>query len=178
MTQDGGNPILMNTEEIQDSGDGKISLEEYLNRKGTLVYTNVGTSMMPLLREHRDIMIIRKKGPERCRKYDAVLYRAGEKYILHRVLQVRPDDYVICGDHNFRKETGITDGQILGIMTGIVRNGKQIDCRTNRLYRAYAHLWVDFFPIRARILFVQAAARATGGKILRKLRRKGAGKER
>jgi len=72
----------------------RYSFEELLKKDGFIVYTNVGFSMMPLLRQRRDIIEIRAKGPGRCRKYDVVLYRRGEKYILHRILKVLPDGYV------------------------------------------------------------------------------------
>ena len=39
--------------------DSCSTYEEQLNKYGTIIYTNVGRSMMPLLREHRDIMIRR-----------------------------------------------------------------------------------------------------------------------
>ena len=36
------------------------SIEDYLNERGTLTYSNVGTSMMPLLRQGRDLFTVRK----------------------------------------------------------------------------------------------------------------------
>lgn len=131
------------------------TFEDVLNTKGYLVYTNVGTSMMPLLRQRRDIIEIRKKGPDRCKKYDTVLYKHGSKYILHRIIKVRPHDYVIAGDHNIHKEYGITDDMILGVMTRVIRDGKSI-YPTNWKYRLYVHLWCDFYPVRAVILFCKA----------------------
>ncbi len=71
------------------------SFEEMLDRNGYLAYTNVGTSMMPLLRQGKDVMEIRKKEPERCKKYDAVLYKVNDRYILHRIIKVRENDYVM-----------------------------------------------------------------------------------
>ena len=133
----------------------RVTFEEVLEKNGVLVYTNVGSSMMPLLRQRRDIIEIRKKDPAtRCKRYDAVLYKYGNKYILHRVLKVRPKDYVICGDHNIRREYGITDDHILGVMTRVVRNGKPI-YPTDWRYRLYVHLWCDFFPVRASILYLK-----------------------
>lgn len=41
--------------------DSCSTYEEQLNKYGTIIYTNVGRSMMPLLREHRDIMIIKAR---------------------------------------------------------------------------------------------------------------------
>ena len=149
------------------SNDKTVKYEDVLNRDGKLIYTNVGTSMMPLLREHRDLMIIEKKSEGRCKKYDAVLYkRKSGKYVLHRILKVRKDDYVICGDHCCRKEYGITDEQILGILTGVVRDGKTINV-TDKNYLFYVHLWCDFFYIRIFLLYAKRIAKSILKKIIK-----------
>lgn len=129
----------------------KSTFEEEISRTGKLIYTNVGDSMMPLIREKRDLLIISKvRG--RLKKYDVPLYkRDSGQYVLHRILKVRKDDYIICGDNRWQKEYGITDRHIIGVLTGVVRNGKTISVN-NRMYRLYVHLWCDFFCIRAFIL--------------------------
>lgn len=131
------------------------TFEEQLEKYGTLVYTNVGDSMMPLLRQKRDLMVIERKGKQRCKKYDAVLYRrpAGE-YVLHRILKVRPDDYVICGDNRWCREYGVPDEWILGVLTAVVRDGKEIPV-TDWRYQLYVHLWCDLFYLRAGILWAK-----------------------
>jgi hypothetical protein len=141
------------------------TFEEELARRGYLVYTNVGCSMMPLLRQRRDLVEIVRKEPGRCRKYDAVLYKRGGRYILHRIVRVRKDDYVIVGDHNYVREYGITDDQILGVLAAVVRDGKRIGVDDWR-YRCYVHLWCDFYPIRAGILFLKTIP----GRIARKIK--------
>lgn len=144
-----------------------VSFEDLLKKDGYLVYTNVGMSMMPLLRQRRDIIEIRRKNPStRCKRYDAVLYKRGDKYILHRVLKVRPNDYVICGDHNIWREYGITDAQILGVMTRVIRNGKSI-YPTDWNYKLYVHLWCDFYHVRAAILYAIMVFRAVGHQLKR-----------
>lgn len=132
------------------------SYEEELERTGNLVYTNVGDSMMPLLRQNRDLMIFVKKGAQRCKKYDAVLYKrpATGQYVMHRILKVRENDYVICGDNRWSRERGVTDDQILAIMTGVIRDGKKISV-TDFKYQLYVHLWCDFFWIRGGILWLR-----------------------
>ena len=138
---------------------GPVTFEELLDKKGVFVYTNVGVSMLPLLRQRRDIIEIRKK-QGRCKKYDVVLYKRGGKYILHRVIKVRENDYVIVGDNCIRREFGVTDDMILGVMTRVYRNGKSI-YPTDRKYKLYVHLWCDFFYVRAGILYAgQLAAGA------------------
>ena len=102
------------------------TIEDYLNERGTLTYSNVGTSMMPLLRQGRDLFTVRRKGPERCKVGDVVLYRRPpDKYVLHRIVEVREDSYVILGDNCIYREYGVTDSDILGVMTGYVRDGKE-----------------------------------------------------
>ena len=61
-----------------------MKYEEYLDRYGSLTYANVGVSMLPMLREGKDLFTVVKKGPERCKAGDVVLYRRGSHYILHR----------------------------------------------------------------------------------------------
>jgi hypothetical protein len=139
--------------------NGKTTFEEELENHGNLVYTCVGRSMKPLLRQGRDLVEIVKKQPnKRCGKYDAVLYKRGEKYILHRILEVTPEGYVIAGDHNYTREYDITDRQILGVLTAVVRDGRRIDVN-DKLYRVYVHMWCDFYHVRAVILVFKAFAR-------------------
>lgn len=141
--------------------------EDILARDGKLVYTGKGTSMLPLLRQHRDLVIIEPpRGP--LRKYDIPLYRrdTGE-YVLHRVVQVRRDGYVLCGDNQWRREFGITDRHIIGVLTAFVRDGKEIPV-TGWRCRLYAHLWCDAFWLRAAILW----CRALPGRLRRRKRRR------
>ena len=103
-----------------------FSFAEYLQEYETLTYTNVGTSMLPLLRQGKDLFTVRRKGAERCRVGDVVLYRRPpDRYVLHRIVEVRPEDYVILGDNCITKEYGIRDDDIIGVMTGFVRDGKE-----------------------------------------------------
>lgn len=134
------------------------TFEEQLAAHGQLVYTNVGNSMMPLIRHHRDLLIIRPRPAGRLRKYDIALYRRGDKYILHRVLQVKKDSYTMCGDHQYRREFGVREEQILGMLTGIKRDGADVPLHGFR-YGCYVRLWCWFFPIRAGILCARAHLR-------------------
>lgn len=131
------------------------TFEEELQRHGKLVYPNVGCSMLPMLRQGRDLMIISRRPEGRLHKYDAVLYKRGSRYILHRIVKVREQDYVICGDHNWRREYGITDRQIIGVLTAFVRDGVEIPV-TDAKYLRYVHLWCDFYHIRALILWCKS----------------------
>ena len=127
------------------------TFEEELNRTGRLIYTNVGDSMLPLIRQGRDLLII-EKSHGRLKKYDIPLYRRDSgQYVLHRILKVRDSDYVICGDNRWVKEYGITDRHIIGVMKAVVRKGREVSV-SNWRYRLYVHIWCDFFPIRGFII--------------------------
>lgn len=143
------------------------SFEDVLARDGKLVYTVVGTSMLPMLRQRRDLVIVE---PPRgsLRKYNVALYRRDTgKVVLHRVLKVREDGYVLCGDHQRRREYGITDRHIIGVLTAFVRDGKEIPA-TDVYYRLYVHLWCDLFWLRVAILWCLDLP----GRIRRKLQKR------
>lgn len=146
------------------------TFEDLLNEQGFIIYTNVGFSMMPLLRQKRDIIEIRKKDSGRCKKYDVVLYKRGERYILHRILKVLPDGYLIAGDHCRIVEKDIKDEHILGVLTRIMRDGKEIT-PDNKWYKLYVHLWCDLYPVRMQILNAKIFIRRCIGFMRRRIYR-------
>lgn len=122
--------------------------EEYLNQHGSMTYKFKGVSMLPLLRQGRDFYTVKKKTDERCKKYDVVLYyREPGEYVLHRIIKVRDKDYVIRGDNCVNNEYGITDKDILGVMTEYIRDGKKHSV-TEKKYIIYSRLWVWNYGLR------------------------------
>ena len=132
----------------------KSTFEEEIEKSGKIIYTNVGDSMMPFIKQGRDVLVI-SRAEGRLKRYDVPLYkRDSGQYVLHRILKVRENDYIICGDNRWSKEYGITDRHIIGVLTGIIRDGREIPV-TDRKYRIYVHLWCDFFPVRAFIIRIR-----------------------
>lgn len=114
----------------------KKTFEDILNEKGELIYSNVGDSMFPLI-QPRDLLVIKKWDGNPLKKFDIPLYkRDSGQYVLHRVIKVRKNDYVLCGDNRRLKETGITDRHILGVLTAIIRGGKTLPL-DSPLFRRY-----------------------------------------
>lgn len=121
--------------------ENRLSFEEILAKDGYLIYTNKGCSMYPLLRQERDILCIEKKPQgSRLKKHDIVLFRRNGKYILHRIVKVKPDGYDTAGDHNWWKEKDVSDEDIIGILTSFVRDGKTITVNDPK-YKLYTVLW-------------------------------------
>lgn len=145
----------------------KTTFEDVLATQGKLIHTNTGDSMMPLLREGRDLMIIEPRPAGRLKRLDAVLYkRPNGKYVMHRILKVRKHDYVLCGDNRCKREYGVPDEWIIGILTGVIRDGKTIPV-TDRRYQRYVHLRCDFFWIRVFLLRTKRALRKIKRKIVK-----------
>ena len=131
----------------------KTSFEEELERSGYLAYTNVGVSMLPLLRERRDVMRIERIP---WKRYDAVLFRrpgtvGRGRYVVHRILRVNEDGSCwIAGDNRTEGET-VRPEDILGVLTGVIRDGRLLDLHDPR-YRLYVALWCRPWPLRFAVL--------------------------
>lgn len=127
------------------------TIEETLEKYGSFIIAPVGRSMRPLLRSEKDTVVIERlnRPPQ---KYDMILYkRRNGQYVLHRLIEVRGKDYVMCGDNQYIKEYGITDQNILGICTGFYRKEKFVSCENPR-YRLYVRLWCFSIPLRRLVL--------------------------
>ena len=140
------------------------SFEEILDRDGSLTYRTQGVSMRPMLHSMRDLVTIRRKGEERCSPGDVALYKRGQKYILHRVIEVRSRDYVILGDNCYAKEYGITDAQVLGVLTSFVRKGREYSV-TDPGYLRYVNFMMKAIPCRIAVCRAKAAVRKAVGAI-------------
>lgn len=136
-------------------------IEDVLEREGVYVSTTVGASMRPMLRNRRDTIVVRPcQG--RLHKYDVALYRRKDTYVLHRVVDVYPEGYLILGDNCLMSER-VSDGQVIGVLTGFYRGDRPVDLQ-GVPYRTYARLWYALYP--ARRVFMRArgcqARRAPG----------------
>ncbi len=119
--------------------------------------------MRPMLRAGKDTILIVPLS-EPLKKYDVPLYRRGESYVLHRVVEVTEKGYVICGDNCTEKEYDVTDGDIVGVLSGF-RRGKKYVATDSPWYLLYARVWVACYPLRV----VLVRARRAAGKLLRKI---------
>lgn len=129
------------------------SIKEILDKCGTYTGLTMGTSMWPLIHQQRDnIIVVKPKG--RLKKYDIALYVTDYgKYVMHRVVEVCDDHYIITGDNLLKKEY-VTDDMICGRLAGFYKNGKKyIDCDNNKLYKFYSKVWVALKPVRPVIMF-------------------------
>lgn len=116
-------------------------LIEKLESGGTVTFTPRGTSMLPMLRDGEDVVVL-SKSKGRLHLFDVPLYkRSNGAYVLHRIIDYDPDgSYVLCGDNQFEREHGIKDENIIAVVTAFYRKGKTYRADSIR-YRLYVNFW-------------------------------------
>ena len=121
--------------------------EEVLDKDGELIFTNVGYSMYPLIKQREDILTIVKSNT--YKKGDIVLYKSNvDHYVLHRILKIKKDKIILAGDYNYFKDKPITHNQILGLLTLIKKkDGSVIDLSKDKKFRKW--WYTNFFYIKA-----------------------------
>jgi len=137
--------------------------EEALNEYGYFAGPPVGTSMLPLLRENEDVVVIRPC--EAVRLLDVILYRRTDgNTVLHRVVGKRKDGYILRGDNQIVNEYGVKDIQVIGKMTSFYRKGKEYSMQEASV-RLYGFVWWMIYPLR----YMERSARGILGRLCRKL---------
>ena len=132
--------------------DSTVELE--LRNNGAYASTTSGTSMRPLFKTGRDVVILRTCDTE-LKKYDVVLYKTKEgKYLLHRIIAVRDNEFIIRGDNTFIREHVAKD-RILAVLTEYNRGGKKHTTR-DLSFRIYSRVWNFIYP--ARFVFHKAVS--------------------
>ena len=123
------------------------SFEEVLEKDGELIFTNVGYSMYPLIKQREDILRIVKT--DTFKKGDIILYKSNVgHYVLHRILKIKKDKIITAGDHNYRKDQPITKEQVLGKLVSIKKkDGKEIDLDKDKKARKF--FYTNFFHVKA-----------------------------
>ncbi len=125
----------------------KKDIESVLDEHGIYSFFPKGTSMLPLIVQGHDNVTVVKK-TERLKKYDVALYRRDNgMYVLHRVVQVKPDGYTMCGDHQFEYEYGVREDQVIGVMTEMYKDGVRFDLDSKK-YKRQVVMRVFLQPIR------------------------------
>ena len=121
-------------------------MAETLAQGHSVRFSPKGTSMLPMLRQGRDSVVL-SPAPERLCKYDIPLYRRDNgQYVLHRIIDVG-ETYTCMGDNQFRPEPGIRPDQIIGVVTAFYRDDRRIPV-TSPGYRIYCRLWHHTRPLR------------------------------
>lgn len=156
----------------------EMTFEEILATFGRLDYTVRGVSMLPLLWQRKDIVSVLPRPEKRLKRLDIPLFkRDNGDYVIHRIMEVRPGGYGICGDNQAFIEW-VREDQILGIVDSVQQGNRvrslYINNENNSFswpYRLYLNLWCGrhYLIIRKPIVWMFYKAYA----LISKLRKHG-----
>ncbi len=134
---------------------GTTNYRDLLDKDGVIAQLPVGVSMLPMLKQRCDTIIVRKL-TEKPKENDVVLYqRDCGKYVLHRVIKVTKEGYTIRGDNCLCNEYDIKDKHIFGILEGFYKKEKYIDCNKSLGYKIYVQLNRRTYYIRAVLMLIR-----------------------
>lgn len=131
------------------------SIEQILKEKGVYVGPTAGYSMYPMLKDRRDTIIVRPK-TERLKPLDVALYKENGNYVLHRVIAVLEDGYIIRGDNCYVDEH-VLEEDVFGVLAEFYRKNKHISC-LDKKYLRYAEKRVRTYPQR-KVRFIKRMKR-------------------
>lgn len=121
-------------------------IREQLSLGKTVRFSPRGTSMLPMLRQGIDKVVL-SPVPGKLKKYDLPLYqRENGQYVLHRIVEAG-DTYTCLGDNQFRKEPGLRQEQMIALVTVFTRGDREIPV-TAWQYRLYCRFWYHSRHIR------------------------------
>ena len=151
---------------MSNANGEKLKIEEVLALEGKYVGPTVGVSMLPMLKNRRDTIVVKPK-TERLKRLDVALYRRGNDYVLHRVLEPIDGGYIIRGDSCYSLEK-IPEDDVFGVLTEFFRKDKHYFC-TDKKYLRYAERRIKTYKIRAFFVRLKAKVKGFIKKILKGL---------
>lgn len=114
-------------------------IRETLSAGKTVKFSPRGISMLPMLRQGIDSVILSPL-PEKLHKYDLPLYQRDDgHYVLHRVVKAG-QTYTCIGDNQFDFEHDLRHDQMIALVTAFTRGDRVIPVTDTR-YRLYCRFW-------------------------------------
>lgn len=100
------------------------NIEKQLLSDDFVVSSITGNSMSPFLNDTNKVVI--SKVNRDIHLYDVVLYKTNDKYILHRVIDINNNKFVIRGDNRILEEYILKD-DIIGILIAYYNKDEYIE---------------------------------------------------
>lgn len=145
----------MNENNVKNENANNIDYKTALETHGFLAFVPRGNSMWPTLKNGKQsVVLLPKKG--RLKRMDVAMYKRDDgTFVLHRVIEVKDDGYVFCGDSmSVSLKEFVREEQVFGVMTGYYRNRRYITAEDESFTRRGERLYGNE---TRRILKVKAA---------------------
>lgn len=115
--------------------ENKTDYIDELLKNGVIAFVPSGNSMWPTLKNRKQSVIVKKKS-QRLKAMDVALYkRDSGTCVLHRVMKVLPNGYLMCGDSQFVIEK-VAEVNVFGVMTAFYKGKRCIEV-TDKDYIEY-----------------------------------------
>ena len=117
-------------------------IEEILAGDGEFRMYPRGTSMLPLIHQGRDSVVLKRNFECGAKKHDIAFYRrTNGQFVLLRVMKVLDDgSYIMCGDNQTQLEYGIKREQIIGYVERMYKGEKE-NTFNSLGYKLYLLIW-------------------------------------
>ncbi len=109
------------------------SIEDIIEKYGFVIHKTQGVSMLPMLEEGRDLVrLVKVNDKSKLKKYDLPLFeREDGALILHRIIEVRKNHYITCGD-NCKTYEKVPFRKVLAVAEGYFKEQKYISCNDEK----------------------------------------------
>lgn len=129
------------------------TFEEEIQEKGFIVQTVRGVSMKPLLKERRDMVLLKEINVP-LKKGDIILYkRSNKQYLLHRIIKINKDFIYVSGDRQGILES-VHPNNVVAVVEMYYRKGKERKLNTVR-YKFYKTFIYVTRPIRVILYYIK-----------------------
>lgn len=126
-----------------------MELIEAVHEKGaSFRFQAPGHSMTPAIRDN-DVITISPLGDHIPRRGDVVAFRHPERpqLLVHRVLHAKEKKYYVKGDNCPAADGWVPAENILGLITGVERNGRARFWPSHAKPAPLANVYLEFYPL-------------------------------
>ena len=129
-------------------------VDDLLEAGESVQLTVKGYSMRPLLRNERNMVVLRSPAQHDALQVgDVVLFRYHGRHILHRIVAIDGDRLTIAGDGLYLQQEHCLTRDVVGVVEMVIRkkNGRII--RTDSTYwKRMSRLWLSLPPLLRRYI--------------------------
>ncbi len=110
--------------------------------------TVTGSSMFPLFSHLKTKVTLTKVDDKNIKKGAIPLYmRKNGQYVLHRIVKIKGDSLIMCGDAQVELEYGITKSDIIAVVKSFSFFSRQVSTQSF-WHSVYLFIWTLIRPVR------------------------------
>ena len=128
--------------------------EAALKKGKPVVIRVVGKSMEPFLIDGKDVVKITPLFSDKLHRGDVVLFKVNDFYCLHRIIQIKGNRIILCGDGIYQSIEEIIQENVIGVLDSVIReSGEVIACKSMK-WKIKSYVWMALFPLRRYLLSI------------------------